>query len=464
MDVDALAKAAAEKAAEAVREAHRVELRQAEEARRRAEERAAELKRLRTEAAKKKAWEQQKAEREKAAEEERQRAAEAQRKAAADASRKRGNTSAPAKGRTASNAAGKSSASAAGMSERAAGKLPQRDDDSAAEYREPAHQDEDDGEDDEEDLMPVINPVGEMDTWMEVMDHAEKLGMPKWAQSLSIRLFELDRDQAQMENRLIPQLSRMTARVERVRGRYDGIERQLEELSETVHDGLERINRRMDEFEQEMRSRMEKVADRFDKRMEAVRYEWREGLYRQNGSVADRISEYGERLNRWHDRFAELEVIVGAHVPDRDNFTIDPPARPPSVIRIPRLPDDDEDLASIQQRWIADEFRLGYTGEGKREEDDGSHYVRRVPEDAGGDDGESGSPSPERTPRLRPVSNYAPTLRPVSSYPPPPVPRAEYPRTYAFGSQLLCCRSLIFHLPAADSRAIVCTLCSRPCC
>ena len=381
MDINALAKAAADKAAAAVLNAHRAKMREVEEQRRRAEERAAELKRQRVEVAKKNAQRQQQAEHDKAAEAERQRAAEAARKAAHGTAQQK---------RTVSNAAGKSSAGAAGMSERAAGKRPEREAlPEPAERRPQApeqpqaipEEDEEDGEDEEEDVVRQLDPTGEMETWMEVMEHAEKLGMPKWAQSLSLRLFELDRDQARMEDRMVPQLSRMTTRLGRVRGRYDGVERQVEELGETVHDGLARINRRMDAFEHEMRTRLEKLEERIDKRVEAVRYEWREGLWQQNGSVAGRLEEYGERMQRWHDRFAELEVIVGAHVPDWGDYTIQLPVHPPKVIRVPRLPDDDEDLARMQDDWIAEEFRLGYSGQGDGEAEDDTEGWRLASED-----------------------------------------------------------------------------------
>ncbi len=429
-DIESLAKAAADKAAAEVREAHQAKIREADEQRRQAELRAAELKRHRLEQAKEKARREKAAEqeRQRQAEEERQRQDEEERQRQAEEERERQaaeerQRQPEAERRPASQAhwnassrpaedqhawfptAARASAGPSGLSARAAGKLPER---------------EEDGETEEEDLVRTLNPVGKMDSWIEVMEHAEKLGMPKWGQSLSLRLFELDRDAVQMEDRIMPQLHKMTSRVDRVRGRYDGIERQLEELSETLHDGLARINTRMDAYEQEMRLRMDKLENRFDKRLEALRCEWREALYRQNASVADHLEGYGERLHRWHDRFAELEVIVGAHVPDRDEYTIVPPAHPPQVIRIPPLPGDDEDLRTMEDHWIADEFRLGYSGPDYNLPGDDAADKLRARGDEEGSDAESGSASREQTPRLRPVSSYAP----------PPAPRAQYAGAY----------------------------------
>ncbi len=225
--VNALAKAAGDKtAAEVV--AHQAEKREAEEKRRWAEDRAAELKQQRLKEAKKKARRQQAAEREKAAEEERKRAAQEERQRAAEAAQKAAHAAAQYK-RTELTAAGKSSAGVAGMSERAAGKLPERATHPAQAQHQPqasgnphdeedGEADEEDGEADEEDGVRELNPTDEMESWLEVMDHAHKLGMPKWAQSLSLRLFELHRDHARMEDRINPQISKMTDRVDRVRG------------------------------------------------------------------------------------------------------------------------------------------------------------------------------------------------------------------------------------------------------
>ncbi len=137
------------------------------------------------------------------------------------------------------------------MSERAAGKLPERATHPAQAQHQPqaseTPHDGEDGEADEEDGVRELNPTGEMESWLQVMDHAHKLGMPKWAQSLSLRLFELDRDQVRMEDRINPQFSEMMGRVDpSPPRRYDGIERQLEELTETLHDGLDRLNSRTD--------------------------------------------------------------------------------------------------------------------------------------------------------------------------------------------------------------------------
>ncbi len=114
-------------------------------------------------------------------------------------------------------------------------------------------------------------------------------------------------------------------------------------------------------------------------------------------------------------------MIVGAHVHDRDDYTIVPPAQPPTVVWIPPLPGDNEDLAIMQAPGIREEFQLGYAGRGSLKAEDSPQRLRQATEYDQGSDGESGTAPLDRTPRLRPVSSYAP----------PPASRVLYARRYS---------------------------------
>ncbi len=125
----------------------------------------------------------------------------------------------------------------------------------------------------------------------------------------------------------------------------------------------------------------------------------------------------------------------------------------PNVVRIPPLPGDNEDLATMQAHWIREEFQLGYTGRGSLKAEDSPPRFRQVMEDDQGSNGDSGTASQERTPRLRPVSSYAP----------PPAPRAVYGRLYSAKRQYHFRRAIIRSHPQRQSRPIICTVSLRRC-
>lgn len=330
-EVEAEAKAAADKAAQEVMAAHQARLDKAREEERREKElarkRAAQIEAANAKA-KREAGLAAKAAREKAA---------AEAKAAADAAkagRKRGSrtTGKEAQGARSGKTTSKGKGKALIASE-----------------------DEYDQSSESDDEVPELtaDPKGTLKAFTAVLEQGRADNMPQWAISIAQRTFELDRDLERMEHRINPQLDRVHRRLGRVRGRYDGADRRLEDLEERV----EQIAARQVDFEREIRSRVQGLEERIDRRVEFIRDEWRDALHHQNSWVLSRLETYGTQMNRWHERFGALEVLVGQPVPDSAGFTISLPEAPPAIYRTRAISETEEEISELQSAWYADDVR-----------------------------------------------------------------------------------------------------------
>lgn len=358
-DIAARARAAAKEAEEKVLAEHEEQLRKEEEERRMEEKKAA-LARAAKAKADKAAREKQAAlDKEAAREREAARVREAARSKHAardtDAAGKQSgshgeakNASAPqmpdGKGKT--KGKGKATATA-----RRAGKGKERA--RSDEEYDPSEEDEDEeGQASGEDQGNDDDDAKNMAQWMEAVHYAQSAGMPRWAGAIAERVFQLDAAQTRLEDTFIPKIERSNERLSRVRGRYDGVDRRLEELEATVGELVDR----QAQFEKEIRKRVEKLEERIDSRIERVRAEWREAHWSQGGWLLDRLETYGARMNRWHDRFAQLEALIGATVPDRADFCVQLPEPAPTVTRLGPFSDDGDSVEHLQATWVHDEW------------------------------------------------------------------------------------------------------------
>lgn len=234
---------------------------------------------------------------------------------------------------------------------RAAGKGKERA--RSDEEYDPSEEDEDEeGQASGEDQGNDDDDAKNMAQWMEAVHYAQSAGMPRWAGAIAERVFQLDAAQTRLEDTFIPKIERSNERLSRVRGRYDGVDRRLEELEATVGELVDR----QAQFEKEIRKRVEKLEERIDSRIERVRAEWREAHWSQGGWLLDRLETYGARMNRWHDRFAQLEALIGATVPDRADFCVQLPEPAPTVTRLGPFSDDGDSVEHLQATWVHDEW------------------------------------------------------------------------------------------------------------